>query len=328
MAIVANTFKTYETKGIREQLSDVISNISPTDTPFTSNAGKGEKLNNTLFEWQKDSLASADDTNAHLEGDDHTAFAAVVATQRVANYAQISTKDLILSDTQEEVNKAGRKSELAYQIAKRGKELKRDIEKICLANQAAVAGDSTTARKTAGLLSWLTSNTDHATGGTPSGADPSATTAGAPAGTRVDDGTTRVFTETILKNIISKGYTSGMNIDGATLMVGPTQKGVVSGFAGIATKTFQQTAARTAAIIGAADVYVSDFGVITVVPNRFQRNKDAFLLDFDMVKIRDLRPYQVKDLAKTGDATKKLMVREWGLQVTNEAGLAGAFDLT
>jgi hypothetical protein len=333
MAIIANTYKTYETKGIREQLSDVISNISPTDTPFTSNAGRGEKLTNTFYEWQQDSLASADTTNAQIEGDDHGAFAQTAPTLRIGNYAQISQKDLILSDTQEEVNKAGRKSELAYQIAKRGKELKRDIEAICLANQAAVAGNATTARKTAALLAYIRTNTDFANdgdgaGGGTDGANPPALTSGAPTTARTDNTNTRAFTETILKTIISKGYTSGMNVDGATLMVGPAQKAVVSGFAGLATKTYQMTAAKTAAIIGAADVYVSDFGVITVVPNRFQRNRDAFLLDFDMVKIRELRPYQVKDLAKTGDATKKLMIREWGLEVTNEAGLALAADLT
>lgn len=323
MAIIANTFKTYETKGIREQLSDVISNISPTETPVLSNAGKGEKLTSTFFEWQKDSLAAAVSNNAALEGDDHTAFAAVTPTQRIGNYAQISTKDLILSDTQEAVNKAGRKSELAYQIAKRGKEIKRDMETTLCANNPAVAGDATTARQTAALLAYIRTNTD--IGAT--GVNPPANTTGAPTTGRTD-GTPRAFTETILKNIIALGFASGMNIDGSTLLVGPAQKAVVSAFAGIATKTYQQTAARTAVIVGAADVYVSEFGTITVVPTRFSRNRDAFLLDWEMVKIRELRPYQVKDLAKTGDATKKLMLREWGLQVTNEAGLALAADLT
>lgn len=328
MAAISNTFKTYETKGIREQLSDVISNISPTETPFVSNAGSGDELSNTFFEWQQDSLASADTSNARVEGNDHTTFAARVATKRVGNYAQISDKDVLISGTNEKVKKAGRKSELAYQIAKSGKELKRDIEAICLSNQAAVAGDATTARKTAVLLSWIVTNVDHATGGTPSGANPTAITSGAPTTARVDDGTTRPFTETILKNIVQLGYASGMNIDGATLMVGPAQKSVVSAFPGIATKTFQQTAAKTAVIVGAADVYVSEFGILTVVPNRFQRNRDAFLLDFEMVKLRDLRPYEVQDLAKTGDATKKLLLREWALEVTNEAGLALAADLS
>lgn len=320
MAVIGNTYQTYQTKGIREDLSNVISNISPTETPVQSNAGSGAKPKNTFYEWQLDSLA-APASNAQVEGDDVAAFDAVNPTSRVGNYTQISRKPFLLSDTQEEVDKAGRKSELAYQISKKGKELKRDIETMVLTNNGASAGSATTARQTATLLSYIRTNTDiGATGANPAAPAPTY------AGTRTD-GTARAFTETILKNICQLGFTTGMVIDGASLMVGPAQKSVVSSFPGIATKTYQQTAQKTAAIIGAADVYVGEFGTITVIPNRFQRNRDAFLLDWDMLSFRDLRPYRVIDLAKTGDATKKLMLREWSLQVENEAGLAGAFDL-
>jgi hypothetical protein len=320
MAVIANTYKTYDMKGIREDLSNVISNISPTDTPVQSNAGRGPKPKNTFYEWQLDSLAAADATNAQLEGDDVAAFDAEVPTTRVGNYTQISRKTMILSDTQEEVDKAGRKSELAYQISKKGKEMKRDIEKTVLDNHGAVAGAAGTARKTATLLSYIQTNVDKAG----DGANPAAPSP-AYAGTRTD-GTQRAFTETIPKNIVQLAFTTGMNVDGATLMLGTVQKQVASTFSGIATK-FQQTKGKAATIIGAADVYVSDFGEISIVPNRFQRNRDAFLLDWDLVSFRDLRPYRVTDLAKTGDATKKMLLREWTLQVENEAGLAGAFDL-
>lgn len=323
MAAIANTYKTYDTKGIREQLSDIISNISPTETPFVSNAGMGEEVTNTFFEWQQDSLAAPDTTNARVEGDDHTAFAARTPTKRVGNYVQISDKDVIVSGTNEKVKKAGRTSELAYQISKSGKELKRDIEAICLANQGAVAGDAVTPRKTAALLAWLRTNVDY---NTTDGANPDPIAAGAPTDTRTD-GSLRAISETQLKNVAQLMFTSGGQVDGSTLMVHPSIKPLVSAFAGIATKTYQQTAARQAVIVGAADVYVSDFGVITVVPNRFQRSRDAFLLDWDLVKLRDLRPYEVIDLAKTGDATKKLLLREWGLEVTNEAGLGLIADI-
>ena len=142
MAIVANTFLTYNAKGIREDLANVIYSISPEETPFVSNVGKGS-ISNTAFDWQTDALAAAG-ANAALEGDD-TTFAAVTPTVRLQNYAQISNKNVIISGTEEKVNKAGRKSELAYQIARRGAELKRDIEFIALNGQAAVAGNSTTA---------------------------------------------------------------------------------------------------------------------------------------------------------------------------------------
>lgn len=323
MAAIVNTVQTYGIKGIREQLSEIISNISPTEFPFTSNAGKGEELTNTFYEWQQDALAAADTTNARVEGNDHTAFTAITPTKRIGNYAQISDKDVIVSGTTDKVKKAGRASETGYQVSKRAKELKKDIEAICLANQAAVAGDSVTPRKTAALLAYLVSNVDHDAA---TGVNPPALTSGAPTTARTD-GTLRNIAESQLQNVVQLMYTSGGKVDGATLMVAPSIKPKVSAFAGIATKTFHQTTAKQAVIVAGADVYVSDFGIITVVPNRFQRPRDAFLLDFEMVKMRDLRPYEVQDLAKTGDAVKKLLLREWGLEVTNEAGLGLIADI-
>lgn len=322
MAIQVGTLTTYGTKGVREQLSDVIYNISPEETPFVSNAGKGPKLENTFYEWQTDSLAAVDGTNAQIEGDDSPVFATPAATVRIGNYAQISRKLLLLSATDEVVNKAGRKSELAYQLAKRGSELKRDIEAISIGtNQFGVAGSTAAARKTATPLSYVRTNVDKAG----DGANPSALAAGAPVDARTD-GTTRVFTETMLKTVLQLCWAAGGDI--STLMVGGTQKQVVSTFSGIATKTINQTAAKTATIIGAADFYVSDFGTISVIPNRFQRNRDAWCLDWDLVSLRYLRPFKKEDLAKTGDATKKMIVVEWGLQVNQEAGLGLIADLS
>ena len=189
MAIVANTFTRYSAIGIREDLSNVIYNISPEETPFISNIGK-ENVKNTYFEWQTDSLAAASASNAALEGDDISSFAAVTPTVRVGNYTQISTKNVVISGTVEAVDKAGRRSELTYQLAKMGSELKRDMESALLANQAAVAGNTTTARRTAGLPAWLTSNTSFGTGG----ADP--TVGSTPTAARTD-GTQRAFTETL-----------------------------------------------------------------------------------------------------------------------------------
>src|SRR5690348_22766 len=159
MAKIANTFNTYETVGRREELSDAIYMISPEETPFMSNAGRG-KVNNTFFEYQQDSLATPDNTNAQLEGDDQTTFDAVTPTVRPGNYVQISRKSVIISGTQEATDKAGRKSEKAYQLAKKSAELKRDMETILLSNQGAVAGATATARKTAGLPAWVKTNVD------------------------------------------------------------------------------------------------------------------------------------------------------------------------
>lgn len=317
MAKIANTFNSYETKGTREELSDKIYQISPEETPFMSNAGRGT-INNTFFEYQQDALAAPDGANAQLEGDDVTAFDAVTPTVRVGNYAQISRKTVIIGGTQEVLDKAGRKSEKAYQTAKKAAELKRDMETILLSNQANVAGATATARKTAGLPAWVKTNTSKGA----SGVDPVYTTT--PNNARTD-GTTRPFLESYLKTVMQLGWVQGANVN--TLMVGGLQKQAVSSFAGIATKTYQMTKATTAAIIGAADVYVSDFGTLSVVPNRFQRAIDAWGLDFEMIDVVFLRKFFNTPLAKTGDADKSMLLVEYGLKVKQEAGLSLVTDL-
>ena len=318
MAIVTNTFTTYSAKGIREDLSNVITNISPEETPFISNIGR-ESVTNTLFEYQTDALAAAA-ANAQLEGDDVAAFDAVVPTVRVTNFCQISRNTIVLSATEEVVNKAGRRSELAYQIAKRSSELKRDQEFTMLQNVGADAGNTTTARKTGSLLAFLKTNTSVGTGG----ADPSYNTL--PSATRTD-GTQRAFTETILKDVVQKVYVSGGQPK--LLMVGPVNKQRVSGFTGIASSRFNiDGGAKPATLIGAVDVYVSDFGNLSVIPNRIQRERDAFVLDPDYAKMVVLRPYQQVELAKTGDADKRMLLVEYGLKITAENSHGIAADLT
>lgn len=315
MAIASNTFLTYSAKGIREDLSNVIYNISPEDRPFVSNIGKGS-IANVVFDWQTDALAAAA-ANAQLEGDE-TSYDAVTATVRLQNYAQISRKSVIISGTEDKVNKAGRKSEVAYQIAKKGAELLRDIEFSCLNNQAAVAGDSTTARQTGSLQAFLKTNTNKASDGT----DPSYTTI--PNDAR-NDGTQRDFTEAMLKDVIQQVWTEGGTPK--MLLVGPYNKGVVSGFAGIAETRVAATNKPTT-IIAAADVYISDFGAVSIVPSRFQRERDAFVIDPEYASIDYLRPVQTIDMAKTGDADKKLMLAEWGLRVHTEKAHGIIADLT
>lgn len=309
MAIIASTTTTFDIKGIREELSNIIYNISPEDTPFMSNCGR-ESVENTLFEWQRDVLAAAVSTNAQIQGDDVTAFDAVTATVRMGNRTQISRKALIVADTVEAVSKAGRKAELAYQIAKRSAEIKRDIETNCLANVGAVAGGTGTAPKTGTLGAIIGtidgSNVSMGAAGA-NGTDPLLFTVAR------TDGTTRAFTETLLKTVLAAVWKNGGSPD--TIMTDSIQKAVLSGFAGISTKYYGQQEARPAAIIGAADVYVGEFGTYSVVPNRFQRARDVWVFDFEYLALVYLRPFQVKDLAKTGDAEKKLLLAEWGLKV-------------
>ncbi len=321
MAIKTNTYTSYTVKGAREDLSDVISMISPTDTPFMTMIGKGEKVSNTLFEWQVDALDAVDTGNAQLEGEDYDSgtLQAATATTRMQNYVQISAKTLIVSGTNESMRKAGRKGELAYNLAKRSKELKRDMEAIMIGtNQAANAGAAGTARKTGSFLACV--KTNDSLGAT--GASPVYTTL--PNATRTD-GTQRNFTEALLKATMQLCYSAGGKP--TVLMLGPVNKQNASAFAGVAAQRYNAQGAKATTIIGAADIYVSDFGNLSVVPNRFQRERDAWLIDPEYAEMRMLRDFQTVDLAKTGDATKKLLLVEWGLQVTNEAAHGLVADL-
>ena len=314
MAIVTNTFQTYGAKGIREELANTISNISPEETPFQSNIGS-ESVSNTFFEWQTDSLA-ATSTTAVLSGDDVSSFDSVAATTRLGNYTQIRRRTVIVEDRMGAVDTAGRADELAYQVAKRGKELKRDIEAVLLDNNAREAGNSTTPPETAGLPSWVVSNIDEAgdaTNATGDGTD-----------ARVD-GTQRAFTEAMVTSIMQQAWTAGGNP--SIVMTGPFNKVAASSFQGIA-ETRVAGGDSPTTIIGAADVYVSDFGNLTFVPNRFQRERDAFFLDPEYAAVCYLRPIQQVELAKTGDAEKRMIIAEFGLKVMNEEAHGAAYDLT
>jgi len=315
MTAVTNTYTTATAKGIREDLANLISNIAPEETPIMTAAGSGT-ISNTLYEWQTDDLASAA-ANSKLEGDE-TTFSASTATVRLSNYAQISSKDVIVSGTLEAVNKAGRKSELACQISKRGKEIKRDMEFIISNGQIARAEFSATTRQTASLQAFIKTNTSKGSGGV----DPVYTTLANNART---DGTQRAFTEAMVKDVAQKIWNQGGKLD--MLVVGAFNKQAASAFTGISTNR-NETGNKVATIVAAADVYMSDFGALQIVPNRFSRSRDALVIDRDMVSVDKLRNYRVEERAKTGDAEKREMLVEWGLKVTNEKGLGIVADLT
>jgi hypothetical protein len=313
MSIVANTFTRYSSIGIREELSNVIKNISPEDTPFQSNI-RSESVSNTYFEFQTDELSAAA-ANAQLDGDDISTFSAVTPSVRLGNYTQIMRKDFVLADNLEVINSAGRKSEIAYQLAKVGSELKRDVEYNLLSNQGQAAGSTTVARKTRGLPSWISTNVSKGTGG----ANGTATTART-------DGTQRAMTEAMLKTVVQSMWNEGGKPK--MVMVGPHVKTVISGFSGIAGQRFNVDGNKPGTIIGAADIYVSDFGNLEIVPNRFQRARDAFVLDPELCSVATLRPMKQVKLAKTGDAEKRMVLCEVGLKVDQEAGLGLIADLS
>jgi hypothetical protein len=313
MAQPTNTFDTYDAIGIREDLQDVIYSISPTETPFMSSAAR-EQVKNTFHEWQTDALAAAVTNNAVIEGDDATLDAAS-ATSRIGNYTQIMDKTVVITGTQESVDKAGRASELAYQIAKKSKELKRDIESTLLTNQARAAGNSTTARTFGSIGAWIATNDNLAGDGT-------SPTANNGSDAR-NDGTQRALTEDMLKEVIKNVWNAGGNP--SVVMVGPFNKQKISGFTGGSTR-FDASEDKT--LYTSIDVYSSDFGDLEVVPNRFSRDRDALVLDMDYWSVGFLRDFTMHELAKTGDAEKRQLLVELTLISRNEAASGGVFDLT
>jgi len=283
------------------------------DVPFMSSIGR-ENVSNTYYEWQTDALAAASTSNAVIEGDE-AALDSRAATTRVGNYTQISRKVVGVSGTVEAVDKAGMKSYLAYEMAKASSELKRDMESILLFNQAAAIGNNSTARRTAGLPAWLRTNVDKAGNG--SNPTMSSTNDGYPNAARTD-GTQRTFTETMLKDVIQDVWAEGG--DPKVAMMGPHNKTVASTFTGIGSNRINQVNGNPKAfsVVATADVYLSDFGKVAFVANRFQRERDVFILDPEYAAVAYLRNFQTAELSKTGDSTKKMILVEYGLKVKTE----------
>lgn len=315
MAIVSNTFLTFNAKGIREDLTDIIYNISPTQTPFMSTIGKA-KATQTFHEWQTDSLTAASTTNAQLQGDDISSFDPVTATTRLGNYTQISRKTVIIADTENVVRKAGRANEVAYQVAKKMKELKRDMEASLTNNQQRTVGSSTSAPQLAGLESWIKTNTSAGVGGS----DPAASDG---TGLRTD-GTQRALTEALVKTVAKSIFDNSAD-EPEMLMVGSFNKQIASTFTGNATRMNE---ADTGKLFAGVDIYDYDFGTLKIVPNRFQRARSAFIVNSDLWACAYLRPMKIEDLAKTGDAEKKMLIVEYTLEARNEAGSGIIADLT
>lgn len=311
MAQPTNTFATNDMVGIREDLVDTIYNISPVETPFLSSVAHTEATS-TTHEWQTDSLAAASN-NAAIEGDDAPATAGS-ATTRLTNLTQISTKDARVTGTGRAVNTAGRADELDYQLLKRGRELKRDMETALLANKAKVAGNDTLARQFAGVVSWIATN--ESTSGTAPTGDGSDTRT---------DGTQRAFEESQLKSVMRQVADEGGFPD--IIMVGSFNRQKMSAFTGGST-SFQKAEDKT--LHATFDVYESDFGNLNIVYDRFQRARDALIIQTDMWAVPFLtgRNMVTFDIAKTGDSDARQILAEYTLEARQEKANGIVADLT
>lgn len=315
MSLTTGGFSTFVGIGNREDLSDDIYRISPEETPFVSAIGRG-KASAVYHEWQKDSLRTRNLSNAQLEGDDVTPTTSA-PTVRVGNYCQISTKSWAISGTQEIVDKAGRSSEVAFNKAKCGAELKLDIEAIAMNTQGYSAGATDAARKARALESWLTTNDSRGIGGADS-------TGAAYAPSDATAGDMRTFTEIILKANLQKCVVAGAKPK--IMFAGPVNRARASDFTGRANT--RQMVSPSEKILATASIYASDFGDLKVMHNLQQRERTVFLIDPEMASIDYLRPIGSENLAKIGDSIRGYMLGEWTLKVHNEAAHGVIADVT
>jgi hypothetical protein len=308
MAKVTNAFDTYTATADREDLSNIIYNISPMQTPFMSSIGK-RNIKNVVFDWQTEVLPTPS-AAGQLEGFELSRSAST-ATTRVSNVAMISSRDATVTGSQEASDAAGKRSEMAHQLAIMAKALKRDMEEALCQNGAKTTGDASTARLTGGFESWITTNESRGTGGSSTGG-----------GAAPTDGTQRDLTEDLLKDVLQQMFASGAEPNMA--ICGPHNKQVISGFTG-RTQARQFVDANT--VEASVAIYSSDFGELKIVPSNRSREKTLLLVDPEFAKVSYLRDFQTVDIATIGDAETKMIVVEYGLEVSNEAAHGVVADL-
>jgi hypothetical protein len=323
MAVVTNTFQTTSAKGNREQLSDVVSRITPEDTPIYSMIEK-VSFSGTHPEWETDDLAAPAD-NVQLEGDDYT-FGATTAAVRVGNYTQIMRKDGIISGTQDAENNAGSVEQVKYQKLKKGIELRKDAEFSIVTANASVGGAT---RKSGSLSTWITSNVSRGSSGANGGYNSGTGLTVAPT-----NGTQRAFTKSILDSVMQQGYQNGANYK--HVFVSPYVKSVFVTFmsdSNVASFRYAASSGKNNSIVANADVYEGPFGKVMVHPNRVMAGsaglaRNAFFVDPEFLCYGWFRKIQEdKEVAKTGDAKKFVLLGEGALKVKNEKGLGVAADL-
>lgn len=319
MAVPANTYVSYDQIGIREDLEDIIYDVSPSEVPFLSSIGKA-KATNTYHEWQTDSLRAASTTNKHLEGDDSTAVARTPTT-RLGNYTQIFKDTIQVSGTDEGLNKAGRQREMARELMKAGKALKLDIEASMFNNQARDAGNSSTARQLAGVPSWIVTTVESGVGGAVATGDGTDT---------YTDGTQEAFTQARFDSAMQSLWEQGANNASAVYLSAFQLNAAVAGFTGMNNQrsTIGASVGGNNSVVNAMDVYVTAFGTVEFIPSRQIRARDVFIVDHDMWSVGTLRGMKNETLAKTGDSEKKHILTELTLICKNEKGSAFIADNT
>lgn len=313
-----NVASTLNQVGNREDLTDVIHRVAPEKTPLISLIGK-TKAKARAHDWQVEDLAAPNGDNAQLEGDDVGTLDDPNVSERLSNYAQIFRKTGGVTRTQEVVDKAGRKSEMTRQKVLKGIELRRDMEVRFCGNYASQNESGSNPRKAGGLLAWLETNVDRGSGGADGGYDGAVVDA-------ATNGTLRTFTEDQVKAVQALRFADSGSTDSSVALMGGTLKQKFSEFTGIA-DIRKDVGRGQATIVAGAEVYVSDFGELKLVPHPYAFSRDCAFIDPSMLAVAMLDGYQTTPLAKTGDSEKFMMVAEATLEMKNEKAHGDVADI-
>lgn len=323
MAVVTNTFQTTGSNTNREELADVVSRITPEDTPIYSMIEK-VKFKTTHPEWAVDDLASPT-SNIQLEGDEYT-FGETDAPNRYGTYTQIMRKTGILSESQEYTDEAGRVLKIKEQKLKKGVELRKDAEFAIVDTNASVGGAT---REMGSLNTWLETNVSRGATGANGGFNTGTGLTTAPT-----NGTQRAFTKADLDDVMQQGYVSGANF--RHCFVSPYVKSVFVTFmsdSNVAQFRYAASTGKDNSIVANADVYEGPFGKVTIHPNRVMAGsadlaRNAFLCDPEHIQFGWFRKIKEdKKVARTGDASRFVLIGEGALKVKNEQGLGVVADL-
>lgn len=323
MPIVAGTFQSTSAAGNREELSDVVSRITPEDTPIYSMIEK-ISVKTTHPEWEVDDLA-APAANIQLEGDDYT-FGTTTPAERMGNYTQIMRKSGIISRTQDKTDNAGKAEQTKYQKLKKGVELRKDAEFAIVDTNASVAGAT---REFGSLSTWIKTNVNRGATGTNGGYSSGTGLTVAPG-----NGTQRAFTKTIMDNVMQQGYQNGANF--RHVFCSPYVKSVFVTFmsdTNVASFRYAASSGKNNSIVANADVYEGPFGKVMIHPNRVMAGaaglaRNVFFVDPEYLQFGWFdKIHEDKDVAKTGDANKFVLIGEGTLVVKNEKGLGVAADV-
>ncbi len=318
MAQPSNLTSTYDLSNTAKlDVSDLITLIDPTDMPLFSLCranGYFTTATGVEHQWLTDTLNAASTSNQRLEGDNPN-YVAATTPARPSNICQINEQAAVVSSTQQAIATYAIENTLEYQVAKAMVEIQRHQEATAFGNQAKVNSNESTARKTAGLPTWISTNVSAGSGGS-----------GAGSGAARTDGTQRDLTEAVFEDVMQLAWDQGGMPDHA--FTGSFAKRLMNSFGGVVQNQQVVNENDPLIVMGSIDVYGSGLGPkLKILPNRFQRGRDLFALQLDMIRIAELDPMKEVPLPPSRLNVSSDVGVEWTLEVRQEKACAAVYDL-